>query len=267
MAADLLYVDGVDVDTLGVRIGRDLVGPRDGPDIGGPTAPVLGRVGHVTLSDAPPGKPRTLRFHGIQVAETVQDLVGGGGLLDRLKRLVYDGVVRVRTGDMTDREYLGTCRLVVGPVGPWRTMHAHTVQLVFTCDDPLAQSLAPVTVGFAGGATECPLGTAVSSPLIRIGDIATNPVVTCRDHLGRVVQTMGFTATLGAGAWLEIDCEQQTIVDQAGAQQAATLTSGDFLELNPFDAPREALTNGGPWPTLEVSTGGLASAEYHKRYL
>lgn len=257
----LLFVNDVDVSTLGLSIGRSVVGAWDGPDVRAPTAPVLGRLGRLGLTDSPPANARRITATGRQRAADTATLQG---LEDELKRLVHDGIVRVRAGDRADREWEARGKLFVRPVGPWLARTAQDVDLVFECDDPLAQALTPRVVDFSAGATECPLGTAVSEPVIRIGDGATNPVVTVKDHRGQVVQTMGLVATIAGGDWFEIDCEAQTIVDQAGANQAAAFDGAtEFLELNPYDAGGTT----GPWPTLEVSSGALGIAEYRERYL
>lgn len=257
----LLFVNDVDLASLGVSIARPLRGPWDGLDLRQSAAPVLGSLGQVPLTDAPVANPRQIVATGRQQGATTSALLT---LEDDLKHLLYDGIVRVRVGDRADREWEARAILRVTPVGAWQTRTVQDVEMVFTCEDPAAQDVTPTVVDFAAGATECPLGTAVSKPVLRIGDTATNPVLTVRDHLGQVVQTMGLTITIGAGAWLEIDCEAQTIVDQAGANQADTFDgSTNFLELNPYHGAGLS----GPYPTLEISGGSLAVAEYRKRWL
>ncbi len=256
----LLYVNDIDVADLGVTVGQSIDGWRDGPDIRLPAAPLLGRIGRLGLTDAPAANARVFSVDAVQIGSTVADLLSK---LDQLKRLVYDGVVRIRTGEASDREYLGVAGLTVGPMGDWLNQVAHTLRFRFDCDDATARALIPTVVPFSASATAIPLGTAPSAPVIRIGDSVTNPVITYKDHRGQTQRTMGFTITIAAGGWLEIDCELKTIVDQDGAQQAAALTSGDFIELNPYDGGGIA----GPWPTLGVSGGSLAQAEYRKRWL
>lgn len=257
----LLYVNDVDVATLGVAVTRSVRGAWDGVEVRQPAAPVLGRLGRLALTDTPPALPRQIVALGRQEAADTATLQG---LEDRLKRLVQDGIVRVRVGDRSDREWEARGRIRITPLAAWQTRTAQDVELVFDCDDPVAQATADTVVDFSGGATACPLGTAPSAPIIRIGDTVTNPVVTLRDRFGQVVQTMGFTISIGAGEWLDIDCEAQTIVDQDGANQASTFDgSTEFIELNPYDGAGTS----GPWPTLECSGGGLAIAEYRKRWL
>ncbi|HSV93283.1 MAG TPA: hypothetical protein VLH81_09405 [Desulfobacterales bacterium] len=257
----LLYVNDVDVATLGVTISRSVRGPWDGVNIRMPSGPVLGSLGRLGLTDAPPADPRPIVAVGRQEAADTATLLS---LEDDLKRLVYDGIVRVRVGDRDDREWEALGRVRITPIGSWMIRTVQDVEFVFDCQDPVGEAVAPTIVDFAAGAVECPLGTAVSKPIIRIGDTVTNPVVTVKDHLGQVVQTMGFTVVIGAGEWLEIDCEQQTIVDQDGANQADTFNGAtDFIELNPYHGAGLS----GPWPTISISGGGLAVAEYRKRWL
>lgn len=257
----LLYINDVDVATLGFAVSRAVRGAWDGIDIRQPSAPVMGKLGRLALTDAPPANPRQIVVAGRQEAADTATL---RGLEDQLKRLAYDGVVRVRLGDDADREWEARARMRVTPISGWQARTAQDVEITFECDDPTGQSVADTVVDFSGGATECPLGTAPSAPVIWIGDTVTNPVVTLKDHLGQVVATMGFTITIGAGDWIEIDCEGQTVIDQDGANQAATFDgSTEFLELNPYHGGGTS----GPWPTIGVSGGGLAVASYRKRWL
>lgn len=257
----LLYVNDVDVATLSLTVSRAVRGAWDGVDIRQPAAPVLGRIGRLALTDAPPANPRQIVIGGRQEAvdtATLQDLQ------KQLTRLVYDGIVRVRLGDDADREWEAKGRMRVNPIGSWVGRIAQDIELVFDAEDPVGQSTTPTVVNFAAAATECPLGTAPSAPVFWIGDTVTNPVVTLKNHLGQVVATMGFTIVIGAGEWLEVDCEKETIVDQDGVDQASTFDgSTEFLTLNPYDGAGTE----GPWPTLSVSGGSLAVAEYRKRWL
>lgn len=257
----LLYIDDTDVATLGLAIARPVRGPWDGIDLRQSAAPVLGKLGRIALTDAPVANPRQIVAMGRQVASSTAALQV---LEDALKRLVYDGVVRVCVGDRPTREWEAKARMRVTPIGGWQTRIAQDVELVFDCDDPTGQDTTDSVVSFSAGAAECPLGTAPSAPIIRIGGGVTDPEVTLKDHLGQVVATMAFTIVLGAGEWLEIDCESQTIIDQDGANQAATFDgSGEFLVLNPYHAAGP----DGPWPTLSTSGGTLAVAEYRRRWL
>jgi len=261
----LVYVNDTDLSTLGVSITRAVSGFWGGPQIRQASTPLLDRIGHVSLTDSPPADPRLARVGGVQEAADTASL---NALLDELKRLIYDGVVRIRPGDITDREWEAVATLSdPTPIGGWKTRVAHQIEIVFECQDPVAQALTPTVIDFSGGATQMPLGTAVSQPIIRIGDGDTDPVITLLDHRDQVLQTMSFTGTWGTGEWLEIDCENLTIIDQDGAAQDGALAIGDaFIDLNPFDG---APGTSGPFPKLQKTSGGgaLAQAEYLKRWL
>lgn len=260
--ADVLFINDVDVDSaagLGVKVGRS-EGHRSSPLRRIPTAPILGREGHVELTDEATSGPRILTFDAVQVGDTVSDLTTK---LEALKRLALNGLVRIRTGDYADREYLGRGAIDVGLIGPWLSTQAHTLRLEFTCADPLARGLSDLVVDFTGGATQVPLGTAPSKPVLRVGNV-TNPTITYRNAAAGLISQMRLTITLGGAEWVDIDCENQTIVDDQGANQVGTLNVADnFISLNPYDATDV----DGPWPTLEVSGGTLADCTYRKRYL
>jgi len=256
----LLWINDRDVSELGVIVGPDATGHRDGPQVTPQGQPILGRFGQVQVSDRTTAAPRVI---SLVSAQTAADVAALRAALDELKLLCMAGVVRVRVGDQPDREWEAIGSVRVAPWGDWLNQVGHAVTLSFTALDPVAESVTPDHVGFAAAATECPLGSAIVQPLIRLGGV-TNPVVTLRDHLGRSQGTMGLTATLSASEWLEVDCEAKTITDQDGVQQAPVLTSGDFIELD----PRLGAGLSGPYPTLECSgSPAIAEAIYRRRWL
>lgn len=262
MADQVLYVNDVDLDAasgLGVKVGR-IDGHRESPTRSVPSAPIPGRDGHVELADVATSGARIIRVDAVQVGSSTSDLLAK---LDALKRLVLDGLVRVRTGDHSDREWIARCTLRAGVIGPWIKSRAHSLRFEFRCPDPLAQSLSDSVVDFSGGATQMPLGTAPSLPVIRIGN-ATNPTLTYKDAAAATIAQMRFTITLGVGEFIDIDCLNQTIIDDQGANQVAALNPADgFIVLDPYDATDV----DGPWPTLESSSGTVATATYRKRFL
>lgn len=261
MATGVLFLNDTDVDAasgLGLKVSR-IDGHRESPGRTVRAAPVPGRDGHIELSTSTTSPPRVIRVSAMQVGSSLADLMTK---LDALKWLAT-GLVRVRVGDASDREFVGRIKLTVGVLGAWMQGVAHSVQIEAECPDPLARGLSDQVVGFSGGATQIPLGTAPSRPVIRIGN-ATNPVITYRDAASAQIAQMRFTISLGAAEWIDIDCLNQTIVDDQAANQAAALNAADsFIALD----PRDAAAVDGPWPTIETSSGTVATCTYRKRYL
>lgn len=258
----ILIVNGTDLETLGVQIGRGLQGWRDGIQATVPTAPMPGRAGGVPLSRVPTLRPRRFVASGHQTGTSVSDLVAK---LDQLKWTLRIGEladVPFHLIDDASREWVGRAQLTVRGIGPDVASVKHAITIAFLCDDPTGRDTTDTVVDFTSLA-QLPMGTASAAPVLRLGEGATNPVVTYRDSSGVVQGSLGLTATLGAGAWVDVDCLNQTIVDQAGANRASYLTSGDFLLFDPADAE----DYGGPYPTLEVAGGGtLNRATYRRRW-
>ena len=134
------------------------------------------------------------------------------------------------------------------------------------CRDAYWKAAEPTLRALAVAATRytLPLGTAPSSPIIRIM-AATNPVLTYRSAGGTSLRTMTFTVTLASTDYLDINMQTRKIVKYASgtaSNGASLLTSGDFPWA--FD-PADGDVATSAWPTLEVSTG-TAEALYWKSY-
>lgn len=148
--------------------------------------------------------------------------------------------------------------LAILPFGPSLSPLASRATIALVCDDePYWRDVEPTTRALAVAATRynLPLGTAPSSPVIRIMGSATNPTVTYRDAGGAAVRTLGFTVSLASTDYLDIDMRRgriQKVASGVVTNGIALLTSGQFpWALDPQDGERETAA----WPTLEVSTG------------
>ena len=97
MATDVLYINDVDVDAasgLGVKVGS-AQGHRSGPVRRVPTAPMLGRDGHVELASDAASGPRVMTFDAVQVGTSRADLLTN---LEALKRLAAQSLIRTQRG-------------------------------------------------------------------------------------------------------------------------------------------------------------------------
>jgi hypothetical protein len=195
--------------------------------------------------------------------------------LDALKGLLGQGEVAVRSVYAPTRECLAVCdAFEVQPYTGEEVSGRYTVTLGFTLKDGVSQETTPDGYALSTTAVECPIGTAESRPIITIdgnGSALTNPTVTVRDIAGDIVQTMGFTVSLGATDVLRIDCARAQVSKIVGAVTTDGLAagywvSGDFLTLKPEDA----LVELAQYPTVELSsdTGtAVGTIAYSRKYL
>jgi len=238
------YADRVDGWLANTALGGGLVGVR-------------GRDGGLAL-------PATV-FAGrrIEVAGTVRkDTVSARRDAERqLSDLCRSGRVRLVVDDGVAGAMQVECRLVALaflPFGPSLSPLASRGTLSFVADDePYWRDVEPTTRAVAAAATRytVPLGTAPSSPIIRIMGSATNPVLTYRDAGGTSRRTLTFTATLTSSEYLDVDMRRgriQRVTSGVAANGIGLLTAGNFpWALDPQDG--DFTTSS--WPTVEVSAG------------
>ena len=252
----VLYINDFDTSAIGLVVAGV-------PDIGNipATAPVTRalyqRAGLVQVATSPKLAERTITVRGTIVATTV---VQRDQYLDALKALCLSNLVEVRFLQPTDRFWRAyLTRLVTTPFsGPQFLAAAVQVELTFTAYDPIGYSLSVRASAFGAAPLAAPAGTAPSAPLLRLSG-GTDPVVTLRDAAGVARQTIGFTITLAAGDYLDVDCQTMTITKSVSGtvtDALSTLASGDFLVLDPAYG---ALT-------LEVNSG-TGVAFYRKAWL
>jgi hypothetical protein len=273
MPTPSLFANGRDVEALGLRV-FTCKGPWDIPQITDPTLVIPGRLGLVRTGAATQMAARTITLTGAiyrsDAPRTNADVLA---MLDVLKPLLALGVLELRTATQPTRSYL--CRLATFDV----TMHGAAFaagsadfSLTLTCTDPLGYDTDPSGIGFAAAPIAIPLGTGPSAGLLRIMGPATSPVVTYRDLTGAIVHTLGFTRTLLATDYEEIDLDLLKVTRvQSGVatNDIAALTSGDLEDfvLRPEDG--DALA--GVYPTLECSgltgTGNQCELLYSRGWL
>lgn len=259
-----VYVSDYDTSRNGLIVER-VDGWIDGLAAADRVTLLPGRVGGVQLPPEAETAPRTITVSGVMKGSSLANLRSN---MDSLKERLYRGVVEVRFVDQTDRYVNARCQGFQVPVtAPQFLNPRQRVSFSLLCPDPLIYSTQPTVVGTGSTATRVllPLGNAPSAPVIKIMGAATNPVLTYRDFRGTSRQTMGFTVTLAATDYLEIDCEMATVTLVASGARTngmALWTSGDF----PVFDPQDGEFDGSNWPTLEV-TPGTFEALYRRSWL
>jgi len=175
--------------------------------------------------------------------------------------LCRSGRVRLVVDDGLSGAMQIECRLAALaflPFGPSLSPLASRGTLSFVADDEVYwRDVEPTTRALAVAATRyaVPLGTAPSTPVIRIMGAATNPVLTYRDAGGASVRSITFTATLTSSEYLDIDMRRgrvQRVTSGTAANGIGLITGGDFpWALDPQDGDYGTSS----WPTVEVSAG------------
>lgn len=258
-----LYLNDYDTSRLGFFL-RRADGRLAGLSARDRTTGLPKRVGTVPLAREAETAERRIIVLGTIKQATMAGVISSR---NELKARFYRGVVEVRFEDDPDKVYYvlaedadlrGTDPEFVNPVSE--------VTLTMSCRDPLIYARYPTVVGFNATKAACPLGTAISLPVLKVSGAVTNPVITYRDVRGASKRTMGFTVALLATEYLEVDCERMQIKKYTAgvaANAESTLTSGDFIQLDPQDADDVTAV----WPTLEVSPAASCEAHYRKAWI
>jgi hypothetical protein len=245
-----ISINGVDLGTLGFKV-REARGIWNTPVASSEGTPIPWRAGQlVPPPESVKVASKTIDIVGFLVGTSRADFLTK---LDVLKALLIGPLVVTRAEDPT-REYRARLLSVtMTEVGPVFLQTKQELLLSLWCDDPYAYDASDQTVSFTA-ATDVPLGTAPSAGVIVITGAAANPVITLKDPSGTVLETMGFTRTLGSGDTLTIDLDRFLVtrtVSGVDTDDIAALSSGSFFN---FD-PRLADAYASDWPTLEVSAG------------
>ncbi len=252
-----LTVNGLDLVTTFGFCPNETDGFFDAPDRSFTELAINGRAG--TLLAGPTteqGRQITLTGTLTTTAKTVAALETAS---DQFKDAVRSGVVRlIRTSTA------GTARVIDGvakqirlsaighPVSPTDLR----VSIVFKCEDAYWSDLQPTSRLLGATRATLPLGTAPSTPIIRLMGSATSPVVTYRDAGGvaQKVATLTSITLAATNDWLDLDMRTGKITLSASGvvtNQLAQVT-GDFPW--GFD-PQDGDYATSAWPTLEVSSG------------
>lgn len=245
-----------------------MTGIFDGPEASIPTAEMPGRLDVVVLNDRPTGSTRELTVKGIVTAATPSALTTAvRNLTAYARRAVAVKTIR----DANTYLPVVRCRVSEEPFATQARVPATRITLTWQAANPFWFATSETSLSFAAGATQMPLGTARSYPIIRATGAFTNLLITLKNSAAATIGTLGITVALGNVAhYVEIDCTpgQRTIIRNTGASAEAMdlLSSGDFLALDPKDADPFTPT----WPTLEASitSGALASltARFRRAY-
>ena len=253
MAARTLIVDGTDLGTIGF-IGDKFPNPFDAPDRVYRQETAHARVGTVVSTATPTIRGRTFKVSGHVLADTAAN---ADAYLHELKYRLYAPSVLVRFSRDETVEYRARCVSIASkPVKPEMVQRAFEVTIEFLLTDPRTYAIADSVVGFST-ATDMPLGTAPTDPVIRLSS-GTNPILIYKDSSAVEIARMGFT---WSGTYIDIDMDRKTVIDNASANQIATLTTGEFFSLDPYDGDYPT----ADWPTLEVNSG-TGTATYRKAY-
>ena len=259
-SGSVLYINDTDTSTLGLIV-SSVTGLGDIPQVTLLTEERYGWAGAMETSATAKLGTRTLTVAGIIKATSVATLETN---LDALKLLCFPNVTcRVRFANNANREWVAKLTdLVVTPLGsggqfvnPWQG-----VSLKFLCPDPFGYDLSNTVIGSIVNAdSACAVGTAPSRPVLRCTGAATNPLWTYKNAGGTTITTLQLTITVAGADWVEVDCAAMTIrksVSSVITDAITTLSTGDFIVLDPKD---------GPNPTLRVSVG-TGQATYKKAY-
>lgn len=248
-----VLIDGIDMRTLGVR-DSDIPELRDGLEVGYPTGSVPGR-GAVHLSRR--GLPRERRITIVGwIAQ--EDHAAALAALDSVKRRLARREVQIVVADQVARYIHGVPESIRFPtIAPYQIQHGTHIRWTFLCVDPLFYAVAADSVAF-GAATQIPLGSAPSLPVLTLTNPSGDIAVIYRSSAGLELARIEFSDV--SGSELVIDCDNQviTIDDENGA---GLLSGGDFFALDPLHG-----SEGGPYPTLEVSGATSGTATYRRAW-
>ena len=258
MANEVLYVDGVDLTTLGLYVQR-VDGWVDRATTVLPTTAVPDALSHLVVGRYQV-QPRALRIEAVLKASSVTVLRTN---LDTLRYRLRPGARVVRVIDQNDREatgYVSGFAEVFDPA-PF-AQRLKRLSIGVDCPDPRRFTITPNAVAFTSSATLMPQGTAPVRPSITIAGAATNPILRYRNNAGTLLKEMTFTISLAGGESLVIDMATFTIIkNPGGSNQMATLTAGDFFAFDPNDGDYTT----SAWPKLEV-TSGSGTANYRRAW-
>lgn len=262
-----LVANGTDLLTAFGFSPTETDGLLDAPDRSWLEQPIRGKAGTMlTTPVREEGRLITLTGALTTSAKTVAARLAAE---DRFKDALRAGLLRLVQTDAS-----GSARLIEGfakqvrlkPIGHPVSPTDDRVTIVMKCPDAYWRDAEPQLKAIAATATRytLPLGTAPSTPIIRIMNGAT-PTLTYRDAGGVAQATMVF-ATVGANDYLDIDMRLQRITKYSSGVASngrSQLTSGDFPWA--FD-PQDGDYATSSWPTLEISAGS-AEALWWRQWL
>jgi hypothetical protein len=255
MTARTLIVDTYDLNEIGYVANDDFRDAFSAPTRDWQTDKAHSRIGESIVAPSAEYSKRTLIVNGAIVRDTRTELDAS---IDELKYRLYKPEVGVRFSNDETREYVARCdQISIDPYSPALVQRAAQVSIRFVVLDPRMRAVSDTVQAFST-ATAIALGTSPSRGVIRLTG-GTNPIVIYRNYAATEIARMEFT---WSGTYIDVDLDNLTIIDNASANQAATLTAGNFFALDPQDGDYVQ----SQWPTLEVSGGGSAQITYRKMY-
>lgn len=265
-----IWINEVDLGDLGFALSVGTQGHADAPELTAVEVTTAAWPGPMFAAEPTVATSRRLTIAGNLRQSTLALLVAAE---DALKALAEDGAVRIRFRDRLDQEFRDArcTKCAIQRRGALFGVSADVV-LEFALALPVRVRREPDGYALSSVRTPCPIGTAPSAPVLIVhggGASLTNPTVTVRNAAGDVVQTMGFTVTLGATEYLRIDSARGFVTRvAAGAPTdgASTYASGDFPLLRPSDA----WAAFSAWPTIELGAASgtpLGTILYSRHYL
>lgn len=224
------YVNGLALSALGLYL-EDAGDSRSLAPAKYPLTPLYKRAGAVG-GVLPEVGPRVLTLRGklvtsantvtarVQAEDMVKDWLANAGLL----------TIELRDDIAPAREIDGYVeQLTIQPFGHPLLAVAATVDCRIVC--PEAYWRAPQgTLVHTPGAW-LPLGTAPSTPLLRIHGPSTNPSFSVYDLANTVRASVSFTVTLTSSEYLDVDCATGVITKVSSGTRTngiSLLTSGTF---------------------------------------
>ena len=259
MAAGMLYLNGLDCETVGFSL-------MEAPVIGGVNrtfhaVTIPRRAGQVVTQVDPDIAPRTLTIKG-RIGSAASTYATLDASIDAIRAAIGAGLVEIKHVYNTAKAwygYLASDAAIQQEVLTLLDGYA-LLTVTFVCFDPYAYAVTPSIVGFNATATAIPLGTQPISPKTIISNVTggtlTNFTLTQRNAAGTTVQSLVLTGSLLTMERLEIDhllC-QINKYDASNVKTSARSwrTSGDYFVLHAGD-------------TLDVDKG-TGQALYWKAY-
>lgn len=262
-----LSVNGIDLTTYGFTINT-----TDGVFDGGVrtliAVPVAGSAGIMVTGGIE--SPRVVELSG-SLTSAAKTVAGRLANEDAFKDLVRGGLVRLTRddGSTTVRTITGHVeRLGLTTIGHPVAPTDLRVTLRLACLESYWQAVEPSSRVLGATRATLVLGTAPSTPIIRIMGSATNPVVTYRDAGGTAQRTITLTITLAATTdWIDLDMRTRKITKYLSGVVTNGYTTMSTTSNFPFAFdPQDGDFFTSAWPTLEVSAG-TGIAYWNKAYL
>jgi hypothetical protein len=265
MATNVVYIDGVDIETLGISV-TGLPSAWSAPLSPWATQDVPQWDGTRLVRSRADIGARTLELTGLVAADNATD---AETTLQTFKDAISGRLVEIRYGYQATRAYYGVLQACeAGLFSPTNLGGWALVEMSFLLPDPYAVDLSlSVVSGATAERVPVQVGTGPTWATVQVVGAATTPTLTFRDHSGAAIGTMAFTGSL-----LSTD---SFVVDSTEGGEVTKLTSGvasNALSLLtagyafPIFQPRDGVRSASLWPTIETSAGSVI-VTYARRWI